>query len=73
MDILTDMVLVESEKTATIHTPVELVDIAGLAPKEAAATLGLSPGAARMRLMRTRAQLRKRATTTNHVRSDDND
>ena len=52
---------------------IELVDIAGLAPKEAAATLGLSPGAARMRLMRTRAQLRKRATTTNHVRSDDND
>jgi hypothetical protein len=27
-DILTDMVLVESEKTATIHTPVERVDIA---------------------------------------------
>jgi RNA polymerase sigma-70 factor (ECF subfamily) len=52
---------------------IELVDIAGLAPKEAAATLGLSPGAVRMRLMRTRAQLRKQATTTNHVRSDDND
>ena len=28
-DILTDMVLVESEKTATIHAPVERVDIAG--------------------------------------------
>ena len=28
MDILTDMVLVESEKTATIHAPVERVDIA---------------------------------------------
>ena len=27
-DILTDMVLVESEKTATIHAPVERVDIA---------------------------------------------
>ncbi|MBV9276452.1 MAG: hypothetical protein JO333_21335 [Verrucomicrobia bacterium] len=27
-EILTDMVLVESEKTATIHAPVERVDIA---------------------------------------------
>jgi RNA polymerase sigma-70 factor (ECF subfamily) len=44
---------------------IELVDIAGLAPKEAAAALGLSPGAVRMRLMRTRAQLRKHATATN--------
>jgi RNA polymerase sigma-70 factor (ECF subfamily) len=52
---------------------IELVDIAGLRPKEAAATLGLSAGAVRMRLMRTRAQLRKHATTTNQVRSDDND
>lgn len=52
---------------------IELVDIAGLAPKEAAATLGLSPGAVRMRLMRTRAQLRKHATTTDQGRSDDND
>jgi RNA polymerase sigma factor (sigma-70 family) len=38
---------------------VELVDIAGLRPKEAAATLGLTPGSVRMRLMRTRARLRK--------------
>jgi RNA polymerase sigma factor (sigma-70 family) len=52
---------------------IELVDIAGFAPKEAAATLGLSPGAVRMRLMRTRAQLRRQATTTNRVRSEDND
>lgn len=38
---------------------IELVDIAGLRPKEAAAALGLSPGSVRMRLMRTRARLRK--------------
>ena len=43
---------------------IELVDIAGLAPKEAAAALALTPGAVRMRLMRTRARLRRRATTT---------
>ncbi len=40
---------------------IELVDIAGLRPKEAAAALGLAPGAVRMRLMRTRARLRKQA------------
>jgi len=43
---------------------IELVDIAGLAPKEAAAALALTPGAVRMRLMRTRARLRRQATTT---------
>ena len=37
----------------------ELVDIAGLRPKEAAAALGLTPGTVRMRLMRARARLRK--------------
>jgi RNA polymerase sigma-70 factor (ECF subfamily) len=37
---------------------VELVDIAGLRSKEAAAVLGLSAGAVRMRLMRSRARLR---------------
>ena len=37
---------------------VELVDIAGLTPKEAAAALGLAPGTVRMRLMRARARLR---------------
>ncbi|HEY1623715.1 MAG TPA: sigma-70 family RNA polymerase sigma factor [Streptosporangiaceae bacterium] len=42
---------------------IELVDIAGLRPKEAAAVLGLTPGTVRMRLMRTRARLRK---TSNH-------
>jgi RNA polymerase sigma factor (sigma-70 family) len=38
---------------------VELVDIAGLRPKEAASALGISHGAARTRLMRARTRLRK--------------
>lgn len=38
---------------------IDLVDIAGLRPQEAAAALGLTPGTARMRLMRARARLRK--------------
>jgi RNA polymerase sigma factor (sigma-70 family) len=42
---------------------IELVDLAGLTPKEAAAVLGLAPGTVRMRLMRTRTRLRKQATT----------
>ena len=37
---------------------IDLVDIAGLPPKEAATALGLTPGTARMRLMRARARLR---------------
>ena len=37
---------------------VELVDLAGLTPTEAAAALGSSAGAIRMRLMRARARLR---------------
>jgi RNA polymerase sigma factor (sigma-70 family) len=41
---------------------IELVDIAGLRPKEAAAALGLTAGAVRMRLMRTRARPRKQAS-----------
>jgi RNA polymerase sigma-70 factor (ECF subfamily) len=40
---------------------IELVDIAGLRPGEAARALGVSPGAVRMRLMRARARLRKAA------------
>jgi RNA polymerase sigma factor (sigma-70 family) len=51
---------------------IELVDIAGLAPKEAAAALGLPPGTARMRLMRARTRLRKTtadSTFTNQIRS----
>jgi RNA polymerase sigma factor (sigma-70 family) len=50
---------------------VELVDIAGLRPKEAAAVLGLPPGTVRMRLMRTRTRLRKEVT--NQTRGDRND
>jgi RNA polymerase sigma factor (sigma-70 family) len=48
---------------------IELVDIAGLAPKEAAAALGLTPGTVRMRLMRTRARLRKEAARDNGHRN----
>jgi len=40
---------------------VELVDVAGLQPKEAATALGLAPGTVRMRLMRARGRLRKEA------------
>lgn len=40
---------------------IELVDLIGLRPKEAAAALGLAPGTVRMRLMRTRARLRNQA------------
>jgi len=38
---------------------IDLVDIAGLQPREAAAALGLTPGTVRMRLMRARARLRR--------------
>ena len=41
---------------------VELVDLAGLPPKEAALVLGVAPGTVRMRLMRARARVRKAAT-----------
>jgi RNA polymerase sigma factor (sigma-70 family) len=47
---------------------VELVDIGGLRTKEAAGVLGLSAGAARMRLMRARSRLRmavERTSTAN--------
>jgi RNA polymerase sigma factor (sigma-70 family) len=52
---------------------IELVDIAGFSPKEAAAALGLTPGSVRMRLMRTRARLRKQASSVNQIRGDRND
>jgi RNA polymerase sigma-70 factor (ECF subfamily) len=56
-DMLTELAtLPERDRTV-----IELVDIAGLRPKEAAAALGLMPGTVRMRLMRTRARLRKQA------------
>lgn len=38
---------------------IELVDLVGLTPKEAAATLGVSSGRLRVRLSRARARLRK--------------
>jgi RNA polymerase sigma-70 factor (ECF subfamily) len=41
------------------RTAVELVDLAGLTPKEAATALDVSPGALRIRLFRARARLRK--------------
>jgi len=46
---------------------VELVDLAGLKAKEAAAVLGISPGAVRMRLMRARARLRRAHETRPEV------
>jgi RNA polymerase sigma factor (sigma-70 family) len=54
---------------------IELVDIAGLQPKEAAAALGVTAGAMRMRLMRARARLRKAAdtTTTDRTKGENND
>jgi RNA polymerase sigma factor (sigma-70 family) len=45
---------------------VELVDIVGLRPVEAATALGLTPGAVRMRLMRARARLRTHAIAATH-------
>jgi RNA polymerase sigma-70 factor (ECF subfamily) len=63
---------------------IDLVDIAGLRPQEAAAALGLTPGTVRMRLMRARGRLRKMSgraaatephmpagrTITNQIRGD---
>ena len=45
---------------------IELVDLAGLRPKEAAAALGLRPGTVRMRLMRARTRLRQEAQSAPH-------
>jgi RNA polymerase sigma factor (sigma-70 family) len=44
---------------------IELVDLAGFRPKEAAAALGLRPGTMRMRLMRARTRLRQETTNQN--------
>ena len=49
---------------------IELVDLAGLRPKEAAAALGLRPGTVRMRLMRARARLRQDAQSAQHRDQD---
>jgi len=46
---------------ATDRAVVELVDLAGLQPREAAQVLGIAPGTLRMRLLRARARLRKAA------------
>ena len=48
----------------TDRVAVELVDVAGLKPGEAAAALGIPAGTLRMRLMRARARLRKEASGT---------
>jgi RNA polymerase sigma factor (sigma-70 family) len=40
---------------------IELVDVAGLRPKDAATVLGVTPGTVRMRLMRARTRLRRQA------------
>lgn len=58
-DLVTGLAMLPERDRAVI----ELIDIAGLRPKEAAAALGLTPGAVRMRLMRSRARLRKQAAT----------
>jgi RNA polymerase sigma factor (sigma-70 family) len=74
-DVLTALAMLPERDRAVI----ELVDIAGLRPKEAAAALGLPPGTVRMRLMRTRARLRALArpgavaTPTNQPKGDGND
>ena len=44
------------------RSAIELVDIAGMAPRNAARALGISPGAMRVRLFRARAHLRKQGT-----------
>jgi RNA polymerase sigma factor (sigma-70 family) len=41
---------------------IELVDVAGLRPKDAATVLGVSPGTVRMRLMRARTRLRRQVS-----------
>lgn len=43
------------------RTALELVDLEGLTPKEAATALDISPGAVRVRLFRARSRLRKEA------------
>jgi DNA-directed RNA polymerase specialized sigma24 family protein len=45
--------------SANERAAIELVDLAELTPKEAAAALGVSRGVLRMRLLRARARLRK--------------
>jgi RNA polymerase sigma factor (sigma-70 family) len=62
-DLVTGLGMLPDQDRALI----ELVDLAGLRPKEAAEVLKVTPGAVRMRLMRARAQLRRHATTTSRA------
>ena len=64
-DLITGLARLPERDRAVI----ELVDIAGLRPKEAAVALGLTPGAVRMRLLRTRARLRGQAASGAPARS----
>lgn len=48
-----------ADLSAVEREAVELVDVAGFSPKEAAGALGVSPGTLRVRLFRARAHLRK--------------
>ena len=52
---------------------IELVDIAGLRPQEAATALGLAPGTVRMRLLRARSRLRKQAQSKQDAPQAPND
>jgi RNA polymerase sigma factor (sigma-70 family) len=54
-DMLAELAALPERDRAVI----ELVEIAGLRPQEAAAALGLAPGTVRMRLLRARARLRR--------------
>jgi RNA polymerase sigma factor (sigma-70 family) len=67
--LVTEVALLPERDRAVI----ELVDLAGLGPNEAAAVLGLAPGTVRMRLMRARTRLRRGAPTTNQMKGDSND
>ena len=49
------------------RTAVELVDLTGLTPKEAAAVLGVSRGVLRARAFRARARLRREHAIDEHV------
>jgi len=56
-DMLAELAALPEKDRAAI----ELVDLAGLRPQEAAAALGLAPGTVRMRLLRARGRLRAKA------------
>jgi RNA polymerase sigma factor (sigma-70 family) len=77
-DMLAELAALPERDRAVI----ELVEIAGLRPQEAAAALGLAPGTVRMRLLRARARLRRvaqrndggaQAPNDNQSKGDSND